>query len=72
MTTYKYICTICNVSFDDTKNASSHITKIKHRKKTEEHVLGDKQLSKEMKDSLQLEFTKNVLVSERDLYYSKI
>ena len=72
MTTYKYICNVCNVNFDTAENAASHITKIKHRKKTEELILSDTKLSDDKKESLKLEFTKNDLVSEKDLYYSKL
>ena len=72
MTTYKYICNVCNVNFDTAENAASHITKIKHRKKTEELILSNTKLSNDKKETLKLEFTKNDLVSEKDLYYSKL
>ena len=33
MSSYKYICNTCNLTFEDTDTAASHITKIKHKKK---------------------------------------
>ena len=33
MATYKYICNVCNLTFDDADTAANHITVVKHKKK---------------------------------------
>lgn len=72
MSTHKYICNVCNLVFDDAETAANHITKIKHKKKTEELVLKDKKISDEKKEILKQEFIDKDLVSEKDAYYSKM
>ena len=72
MTTYKYICNVCNITFDDKDIASSHISKIKHKKKTEELILNDPKIKEDKKEELKNSFEENDLVSEKDIYYSKM
>lgn len=72
MATYKYICNVCNITFDDKEIAASHISKIKHKKKTEELVLADNKIKDEKKEELKKSFEENDLVSEKDVYYSKM
>ncbi len=72
MSSYKYICNVCNLTFDDAENAAIHITKVKHKKKIEEQIINDKRLSDEKKEALKLEFVENELVSEKDLYCAKL
>ncbi len=72
MTTYKYICNVCNITFEDKEIASSHISKIKHRKKIEELILADSKIDIDKKEELKKSFDENDLVSEKDIYYSKM
>ena len=71
MSNYKYICNVCNLTFDNEENAGIHITMVKHKKKTEENVLKDSKLTEEKKEELE-NFSDHQLVSEKDGYYSKL
>lgn len=72
MATYKYICNVCNLTFDDADTAANHITVVKHKKKTEAQVLNDKKITDEKKEELMQLFQENILVSEKDIHYSKL
>lgn len=72
MSSYKFICNTCNLTFDDAETAASHITKIKHKKKTEENILKDKKLPEDRRKLLEEDFKSCKLVSEKDMYYGKL
>lgn len=69
---FKYHCITCSLTFNDKCVASSHISKIKHKKKVEAFYMEDESLSNDEYDNFVDLFRSEDLVSEKDIYYSKM